>query len=122
MGSPIERPGDAIGHAGIRAGLAGMTDSAPSHSADQEAIEALTLVVAHLAAQLTMTQIRLRGLATALEESGALDPEVVRGHVTRIADRDTGFYLQENLGERLSQLIDIHQLTRDIIEFMSAPE
>ncbi len=99
-----------------------MTDSAPSHGSDQKAIEALTLVIAHLAAQLTMTQIRLRGLATALEETGTLDPAIVRGHVTRIADRDAGFYLQENLGERLSEMIDIHQLTRDIIEFMSTPE
>lgn len=84
-----------------------------------EAIEALTLVVAHLAAQLTMTQIRLRGLATALEATG-IDPAVVQGHVTEIADREAGHYLRENLGERLAGLIEIEPLTRDIVEFVSA--
>ncbi len=88
---------------------------------EKEAIEALTLVVAHLAAQLTMTQIRLRGLATALQATG-IDPAVVRGHVTEIADREAGHYLTENLGERLAGLIDIEQLTRDIVEFVSAEE
>jgi len=92
-----------------------------SHS-EREAIEALTLVVAHLAAQLTMSQIRLRALATSLETSGALDQAVVRGHIAEIADREAGHYLAENLGERLAAMIDIEQLTRDIIEFVTAPD
>ena len=101
-----------------------MTDAANGIHAgnDQEPIEALTLVIAHLAAQLTMTQIRLRGLATALETQENFDPAFVRGHVTRIADAEAGFYLRENLGDRLADLIDIEQLTRDIIEFVGNPE
>ncbi|MCC6944232.1 MAG: hypothetical protein IT335_06620 [Thermomicrobiales bacterium] len=86
---------------------------------EREAIEALTLVVAHLAAQLTMTQIRLRGLATYLADQEGFDPDAVRGHVTRVADAEAGFYLRENLGEQLVNLIDVEQLTRDIIEFVS---
>jgi hypothetical protein len=88
---------------------------------DQEAIEALTLVVAHLAAQLTMTQMRLRALATALEASGTVDPAMVRGHLLEIADHETGFYLLENLGERLSTLIEVDELSRDIIDFLGQP-
>ena len=91
-------------------------------ASDQEAIEALTLVIAHLAAQLTMAQIRLRGLASALESVGALDPALVQGHVTEIADREAGHYLTENLGEKLTTLIDVDQLTRDIIQFVSAED
>ncbi len=89
---------------------------------NHEAIEALTLVVAHLAAQLTMTQIRLRGLATYLERQSDFDPVAVQGCVTRIADAEAGYYLRENLGERLAELIDVEQLTRDIIEFVSDPQ
>ena len=92
-----------------------------THS-EREAIEALTLVVAHLAAQLTMAQIRLRALATSLETNGRLDQAVVRGYAAEIADREAGHYLAENLGERLVAMIDIEQLTRDIIEFVSAPD
>ena len=104
-----------------------MSDVNGSHgghnpAGDQEAIEALTLVIAHLAAQLTMAQIRLRGLASALESAGTLDPALVRGHVTEIADRETGHYLAENLGEKLTTLIDVDQLTRDIIQFVSAED
>ena len=101
-----------------------MSDS-PSgnhHDTDRESVEVLTLIVAHLAAQLTMTQIRLRGLATYLESQQGFDPVAVRAHVTRIADAEAGFYLRENLGERLAGLIDIEQLTRDIIEFVGNSE
>ncbi len=92
------------------------------HGSSQDSIEALTLVVAHLAAQLTMTQIRLRGLATYLETLPEFDPEAVQAHVTRIADSEAGFYLRENLGEQLASLIDVEQLTRDIVDFVSSAE
>ncbi|MGD9713487.1 MAG: hypothetical protein AB7V46_15685 [Thermomicrobiales bacterium] len=92
------------------------------HANEESAVEALTLVVAHLAAQLTMTQIRLRGIATALAATGAVDEEAIRGHIAAIADREAGHYLAENLGERLTSLIDTDQLTRDIIAFVTEPE
>jgi hypothetical protein len=81
-------------------------------------IEQLTLTVAHLAAQLTMTQIRLRGLATALEAQDSVAEPDVRRHVLAIADREAGFYLQENLGDNLAARIEIEPLARQIVEFL----
>ena len=86
-----------------------------------EQIEALTLIVAHLAAQLTMSQIRLRALASVLEAQGAIDPAVVQGHLTRIADHEAGFYLRENLGEVLSNMIEVDDLAREIMEYLGNP-
>jgi hypothetical protein len=91
----------------------------PGHIEEQ--IEALTLTVAHLAAQLTMSQIRLRALATVLEKHGGVDPAEVQGHVTQIADRETGFYLRENLGETLANLIEVDTLAREIVEYLGNP-
>jgi hypothetical protein len=91
----------------------------PGHTDEQ--IEALTLIVAHLAAQLTMSQIRLRALATALERHGVVDPAEVQGFVTQIADHETGFYLRENLGETLSNLIEVDDLAREIMEYLGNP-
>lgn len=84
-------------------------------------IEALTLIVAHLAAQLTMAQIRLRALASALEADGAIDPAVVQGYVTQVADHEAGFYLRENLGDVLSNLIEVDDLAREIMEYLGNP-
>ena len=111
MDNHIDRPVEANG---LPAGN--------GHAGDQDAIAALTLVVSHLAAQLTMTQIRLRALASALEASGSIDPSVVQGHVAEIADHQTGFYLRENLGEALANMIEVDNLAREIMEFMGKPE
>jgi hypothetical protein len=46
---------------------------------------------------------------------------MVRGHLLEIADHETGFYLLENLGERLSTLIEVDELSRDIIDFLGQP-
>ncbi len=75
--------------------------------------------VAHLAAQLAMTQMRLRALATALEENGAVDASAVRAHLRAIAAQDTGTYLRENLGETLCEMIDVESLEAEIREFLS---
>lgn len=102
--------------------MTALTETRFESHQNPEAIQELTLVVAHLAAQLTMTQLRLRGLATYLETQNQADPEIVRAHIVRIADAEAGFYLRENLGERLAGLIDVEQLTRDIVEFVSSAE
>jgi hypothetical protein len=88
------------------------------HPSAADQIEALSLIVAHLAAQLTITQIRLRGLATALEAEGLVDPDLVRRRVVETGDREAGYYLRENLGEHLSGIIDVDDLARQIVEFL----
>ena len=48
---------------------------------EEEWAEALTRSVAHLAAQLTVNQIRLRALATELGERGLVDPVAIAARV-----------------------------------------
>jgi hypothetical protein len=86
------------------------------HSAEEWA-EMLARSVAHLAAQLTMTQIRLRAMATALEERGDLDAAGIQQRAAAIATSETDRYLRENLGEALTDLIDTDALARDISNF-----
>jgi len=84
--------------------------------------EMLARSVAHLAAQLTMTQIRLRALAT---EATARDPfaaEAVRERVQSIAAAETGRYLRENLGEALVELIDVEALEGEVVAFLASPD
>lgn len=102
----------------------GSSDAGPNgnghrQSATDEWIETLVRTVAHLAAQLTMTQIRLRALATELEESGTIDAAAVWARQRAIAERETGAYLRENLGEVLVEVIDVEALEADIREFLS---
>ncbi len=100
-------------------GSAGQSGNGHVHSAGDEWIETLVRTVAHLAAQLTMTQVRLRALATELEEAGVLDASAVRTRQRTIAEQDTGAYLRENLGEALVEVIDVESLEADIREFLS---
>jgi hypothetical protein len=86
------------------------------HSVEEWA-EVLARSVAHLAAQLTMTQIRLRAMATALEERGDLDAANIQQRAAAIASTETDRYLRENLGEALADLIDTDTLARDINRF-----
>lgn len=100
------------------------SDSGPNgryhhHNTGDEWLEILTRTVAHLAAQLAMTQMRLRAVATALEECGAVDDSAVRAHLRAIAAQETGVYLRENLGQALCEIIDVEQLEADIREFLS---
>jgi hypothetical protein len=82
--------------------------------------EMLARTVAHLAAQVTMSQIRLRALATELAERDLVAAERVRRRVRTIAATETGRYLRENLGEALAELIDVDALEREIVAFLSA--
>jgi len=100
------------------------SDSGPNgrdhhHRTGDEWFEMLTRTVAHLAAQLAMTQMRLRALATALEECGAVDASAVHAHLRAIAAQETGAYLREHLGEALCEIIDVERLAADIQEFLS---
>jgi hypothetical protein len=93
------------------------------HGHEDEAwAETLARTVAHLAAQLTVNQIRLRALATELGERGAVDPGAVAARVRAIADAETGTYLRENLGEGLIDVIDVESLERDLIAYLNADE
>jgi hypothetical protein len=94
-------------------------DSADNHEhAPEEWAELMARTVAHLAAQLTMTQIRLRALATELNAQGALDEASVRKRMGEIAASETGVYLRENLGEALAEVIDLEALEREIAAFL----
>jgi hypothetical protein len=88
------------------------------HPPDEWA-ELLARTVAHLAAQLTMTQIRLRALATELAATG-VEADRVQRRVQTIAAAETGRYLRENLGEALAELIDVEALETDIAAFLGA--
>jgi hypothetical protein len=80
--------------------------------------EALARTVAHLAAQLTMAQIRLRALATELAARGALDEAAVTARVRAIAAAEAARYLRENLGEALVEVVDVEALERDLIAYL----
>jgi hypothetical protein len=93
------------------------------HGHDEEAwAEALARTIAHLAAQLTINQIRLRALATELGERGVVDPGAVAARVHAIAEAETGAYLRENLGEGLVDVIDVDALERDLVDYLQADE
>lgn len=85
---------------------------------DEDWAEALARSVAHLAAQLTINQIRLRALATELGAKDLVDSAAVATRVRAIAITDTGAYLRENLGESLVEIIDVESLEQDLINYL----
>ena len=89
---------------------------------EEEWAEALARSVAHLAAQLTINQIRLRALATEVSAQGLVDPQHVAARVRDIAATETGTYLRENLGESLVDVIDVELLEQDLVEYLLADE
>jgi hypothetical protein len=80
--------------------------------------ELFATTIAHLAAQLTMTQLRLRALATTAAEAGVLDPVAVQANLHALAAAETGRYLRENLGASLADAIDVDALERDVVSFL----
>ena len=86
--------------------------------AGEEWAETLARTVAHLAAQLTMAQIRLRALATELDARGAVEAGAVAARVRAIAAAEAGGYLRENLGEALVDVIDVDALEGDIVAYL----
>jgi len=93
------------------------------HDPDDEAwAAALARSVAHLAAQLTVSQIRLRALASELGERQLVAPEAVAARVRSIAAAETGTYLRENLGESLVDVIDVEALEQDLVDYLQGDE
>ena len=80
---------------------------------EEEWAEALTRSLAHLAAQLTVNQIRLRAL---------VDPVAIAARVRAIARTETGVYLRENLGESLVDVIDVETLEQDLVDYLQTDE
>jgi len=80
--------------------------------------ELFATTIAHLAAQLTMTQLRLRALATTVAEQGGADPAAVKLCLANLAETETGRYLRQNLGEDLAGAIELDDLERDVIAFL----
>lgn len=89
------------------------------HGQPDEWAETLARTVAHLAAQLALSQIRLRALASELQERGAVEPAAVAGRARAIAATDVGGYLRENLGEALVEIIDVEALERDLVAYLA---
>jgi hypothetical protein len=89
---------------------------------DEDWAEALARSVAHLAAQLTISQIRLRALATELGDRALLDSGAVSARVRQIAAAETGTYLRENLGESLVEIIDVETLEQDLMAYLQEDE
>jgi hypothetical protein len=81
--------------------------------------ELLMRSLAHLAAQLTVAQIRLRALGSALEERGGVDAEAVAACVRAVAAADGAAILRENLGEPLTEVIDVDALERDLVAYLT---
>lgn len=94
-------------------------NEAHSHS-NEEWAELMARTVAHLAAQVTMMQIRLRALAGELADHHAVDSTAVQARVGEIARSEASVYLRENLGEALAEVIDAEALTSEIVDFLTA--
>ncbi len=95
----------------------GNLDGRHGHPPDEWA-ETLVRTVGHLAAQLTLAQIRLRALATELQERGAVDADAVAARARSIAATEVGGYLRENLGEALVEIIDVEALEGELIAYL----
>jgi hypothetical protein len=91
------------------------------HGAHDEWSEALARTVAHLAAQLTVAQLRLRALGSAIAARGLVDPAEVDAYLAAQSRVDGGLYLRENLGEALVDVIDVDALEQDLIAYLTTP-
>lgn len=80
--------------------------------------ELFATTIAHLAAQLTTTQLRLRALASVVAEQGGADPAAVQAKLVSLAEADAGRYLRENLGAELTEAIEVESLERDLVAFL----
>lgn len=97
-------------------------DAGGAHAHDSaEWAEIFARTVANLAAQLTVTQLQLRALGREVEERGLADRGAVEARLRRMAPIQTGPILRENLGEALSEIVDVDSLERDLIQYLTAP-
>jgi hypothetical protein len=97
-----------------------MDDTSVQVSPDPfESIESLAQTVAHLALQLTIAQIQMRALGTVLERENLVGSAAVFDATSRIARESAGRFLSENLGPALADMIDVSDLERQIVAFLS---
>ena len=94
----------------------------PHAHSNEEWAELMARTVAHLAAQLTMMQIRLRALGGELAFANAVDAGAVQARAAAIARAEAGTYLRENLGDALVDVIDADALASEIVEFLTTNE
>ena len=85
----------------------------------EDTVESLARTVAHLALQLTVSQIQLRALGTVLAESGSVVADRVLAVTAQMAEQHAPGFLRENLGPDLTDLIDVIDLERQIVDFLS---
>ena len=85
-----------------------------------ETIESLARTVAHLALQLTISQIQLRAMGSAIEQAGVVGSDDVSRATANIARRNAGRFLRENLGPELTEMIDVTDLERQIVAYLSS--
>ena len=90
----------------------------PHQHTPEEWADLMARTAAHLAAQVTMTQLRLRALASELAERDLVDPGAVQGRLNGLAESETGRYLREHLGEALVDVVDVEALETDIIAYL----
>ena len=90
------------------------------HHVPDEWADAMVRTVAHLAAQLTITQLRLRALASELSARDAVAAGDVAARVATLAEAEGGSYLRENLGEILEEVIDVEALEQDLVGYLVA--
>ena len=84
-----------------------------------ETIESLARTVAHLAVQVTISQIQLRALGDVLEANQIVPGDAVARATVAHAQANAGRYLAENLGDELAALIDLSDLERQIVAYLS---
>ena len=94
-------------------------DAPAQQRTSDEWTEAMARTVAHMAAQLTMSQIRLRALATEMSARGIIDDDAIARRAGQIAAQETGAYLRENLGTVLADLIDVESLENEIVAYLN---
>ena len=85
-----------------------------------DSIELLAQTVAHLALQLTIAQIQLRALGTVLEHNQLVESDAVLDATSQIARENAGRFLSENLGPALADMVDVSDLERQIVAFLSS--
>jgi hypothetical protein len=84
-----------------------------------ETIESLARTVAQLAVQVTISQIQLRALGDVLEASQTVPGDAVTRATAAHAQANAGRYLAENLGNELAAMIDVADLERQIVAYLS---
>ena len=94
----------------------------PDEPTLEEHIESLARTVAHLALQLTVAQLQLRALGTVLADSQHIDRLTVLKATASLAESSTGAFLIQNLGPDLAGMIDLDDLERQIVDFLSKDE